>query len=351
MPNTKKNTKQKYNTKSKKINLLKQIKKIANNPKLVVIGIVSAPYLIDNDSYITSYIPSSYIKWLESAGAIVVPLQYDLPKTILLSFLKRLHGIVLVGGSVPTPTLHSKQQFIINETTIKYILDYVINENNDGNYYPIWSTCMSFEIIPRLLLENKLVLRKNFRKDYLVKYGKVGESIWKFTDTKSRTKSIFNAKEIKIMKTNPSIYYTHTYSFDIKSNFIKQFEDIAIITGSSISSSNIKKIEYVASYELKHYPIYGVQFHPEKPKFSIPTKDIFVSVSKKLAIFFINECKKNKNIWVKKREILDDTIANYKIYNTVVAKHLKTNKLQQDKESINSSYMFGPLINPELINK
>ena len=49
--------------------------------KTVTIGIMTAPWLTNvKDSLITSYMASSYVKWLESSGALIVPIEFDLPK-------------------------------------------------------------------------------------------------------------------------------------------------------------------------------------------------------------------------------------------------------------------------------
>ena len=55
--------------------------------KTVTIGIMTAPWLTNvKDSLITSYMASSYVKWLESSGALIVPIEFDLPKPKMLGF-------------------------------------------------------------------------------------------------------------------------------------------------------------------------------------------------------------------------------------------------------------------------
>ena len=66
--------------------------------KTVTIGIMTAPWLTNvKDSLITSYMASSYVQWLESSGALIVPIEFDLPKPKMLGFLRQLNGIVLIG--------------------------------------------------------------------------------------------------------------------------------------------------------------------------------------------------------------------------------------------------------------
>ena len=97
--NKSKNTAKKriYQKKNQLVNVLTSRFNKAVDQKLITIGIVTAPYISDKDTYITSYMAASYVKWMESAGALVIPLQFDLPKPVMLGLLKQLNGIVSVS--------------------------------------------------------------------------------------------------------------------------------------------------------------------------------------------------------------------------------------------------------------
>ena len=50
------------------------------------------------------YVASSYVKWVEMAGGVAVPLSYVASNTTTLNLLKQLDGVLLPGGSnLPLP--------------------------------------------------------------------------------------------------------------------------------------------------------------------------------------------------------------------------------------------------------
>ena len=55
---------------------------------------------------------SSYKKWLESAGALIVPIQFDLPSEVIHGLLKQINGICLIGGGIVNTKTHDHNQFI-----------------------------------------------------------------------------------------------------------------------------------------------------------------------------------------------------------------------------------------------
>ena len=72
---------------------------------------------------------ASYVKWLESAGALVVPLEFDLSKPKLLGFLRQLNGVVLIGGGIDNTRTHTASQFLTYQDTLYFILNYVLYQN------------------------------------------------------------------------------------------------------------------------------------------------------------------------------------------------------------------------------
>ena len=350
--NLKKKMKKIKKSKYKNNSVTKKKYKIANilnrrlnrtiKQNIITIGILSAPYISNSDSFITSYIASSYVKWLESAGALVVPLAYDLPKPILNGFLKQLNGILLIGGGIDNKSTHSTEQFIFFEETIRYILNFITYENKIGNYYPIWATCMSFELIGILSINNNHILKyQNNINKYLIKDGFYGSDSLKWTNSPSKIKRLFTKKEINDMEKYYSVFYAHSLSFALNSEIGREIKKVANIVATGISQR--RKIKYIAMYEHKNLPIYGVQFHPEKPAFEyendgyrVPKSQIAITLSSKLANFFLNECKKNHNIWIGGKKFYDFTINDYNIFNKSI-----TNRIKNFHKSNISTFQIG----------
>ena len=64
-----------------------------------VIGVLAEPSTsLGHNVGGTSFIAASYVKWLEAAGARVVPLPFDLPELELQKRLEGLNGVLFPGG-------------------------------------------------------------------------------------------------------------------------------------------------------------------------------------------------------------------------------------------------------------
>ena len=108
--------------------------------KQPVIGILSQTYDFDTsgdprfDNH-TSYIMASYVKFLEAAGARVVPILWNEPEESILKKVSKLDGIHFPGGNGD----YMK--------TAQTVLDQIMKYNDAGQFYPAWSTCLGFETL------------------------------------------------------------------------------------------------------------------------------------------------------------------------------------------------------------
>ncbi|KAL6838567.1 hypothetical protein ACP4OV_031623 [Aristida adscensionis] len=118
-----------------------------------VIGIVSHPGdgaggRISNGSA-TSYIAASYVKFVESAGARVVPLVYNEPEERILEKLSLLNGVLFTGGS--------EKQGLYFET-IKRVFQYVLDRNDAGEPFPLFAQCLGFELLSMIISKDNNIL-------------------------------------------------------------------------------------------------------------------------------------------------------------------------------------------------
>jgi gamma-glutamyl hydrolase len=88
-----------------------------------------------------TYIAASYVKSIEMAGAQVVPIFYHYNTNQLADILSQINGVVFPGGDM---SIDISNQWTANT---KYILEYAMDQNNKGNVYPIWATCLGFEAL------------------------------------------------------------------------------------------------------------------------------------------------------------------------------------------------------------
>ena len=111
-----------------------------------VIGVVSEPLEHNAEAHsfktnATSYIAASYVKFLEASGARVVPLRFDSPRDQLAATLSGLNGVLYPGGGA---SLAADSPFFQGA---QFIWEHAIKANQAGHVFPVWGTCLGFELI------------------------------------------------------------------------------------------------------------------------------------------------------------------------------------------------------------
>lgn len=90
-----------------------------------------------------SYIAASYVKYLESAGARVVPVLWDADETQLRATFAGLSGLLFPGGGQDLG--HYDSPFLVKA---RFLYNLVIAANARGDYFPLWvcliSNCLRY---------------------------------------------------------------------------------------------------------------------------------------------------------------------------------------------------------------
>lgn len=120
-----------------------------------------------------SFIAKAYVDWLQSAGAQVVPIPADIP----LADLRQLYVVCLVAWVNLDTYPHRSQQLdgalfpggtssLANSSaymqTVKNMVDIAVQLNNDGQYFPLWGTCLGFQALAIALTGNNTVRTNGF---------------------------------------------------------------------------------------------------------------------------------------------------------------------------------------------
>uniref|UniRef100_A0A8D1WNV4 folate gamma-glutamyl hydrolase n=1 Tax=Sus scrofa TaxID=9823 RepID=A0A8D1WNV4_PIG len=100
------------------------------------------------------YIAASYVKFLESAGARVVPIRVDLKDEEYQKLFQSINGILFPGGSV-----NIKKSGYAHVAKIFYTL--AIQSFGAGDYFPVWGTCLGFEELTYLVSGESLLTLTN----------------------------------------------------------------------------------------------------------------------------------------------------------------------------------------------
>jgi gamma-glutamyl hydrolase len=238
-----------------------------------MIGIIDAPNIKRELSCGKSYLFMAYIHWIEMSGETVVIIPYNIKEQKLLEILARVNGVVWVGGEIENKKTHTTQQYNDLVNTLFTTYQYAISENNKGNYYPIWSTCLGMDMLIMFVKEEESNIVKSMKP-----YSKNGVYSCVFTKESSRLKKWFSAYLQHEMKKQPCVYHNHNYGNDTIPE-----DKVRVV---SMQDGYINILEFI------DYPFYGVQFHPEQPH-----NDFSIKVSEQFSLFFKQECSKNKNKW------------------------------------------------------
>ncbi|XP_068665086.1 gamma-glutamyl hydrolase 2-like isoform X2 [Aristolochia californica] len=239
-----------------------------------VIGILSHPGdgasgRLSNSTN-ASYIAASYVKFVESAGARVIPLIYNEPMEVLT--------------------------------------EKILAKNDAGDHFPLFAICLGFEILSMVIAEDRGVLETFSATDQASTLQFI-----KNINLEGTVFRRFSPDLLQKLSTECLVMQNHYYGvppkkFDKYPALSKFFK---ILTTSADENSQI----YVSTVQGHNYPVTGFQWHPEKNAFEwgksmIPHTEEAVEVTQHVANFFISEARKSLNR-PPTQKVLDNLIYNY----------------------------------------
>jgi gamma-glutamyl hydrolase len=199
-----------------------------------------------------------------------------------------INGLLFPGGDTPLTDFSSQ---FMKTAHLFYLL--AINANDNGDVFPLWGTCLGFQLLSVLAAGTPDVLCENcFDSENM-------PLPLNFTDI-ARSSRLFSRIPGSLMtslSTEPV-----TPNFHSSGVFPHSFIDSTRLASVfNVLSTNFdrKWRRYASTIEGKQYPFYGVQFHPEKPSFEwVPEFDIprslhAIQIGQFFSDFFVNEARKS----------------------------------------------------------
>lgn len=247
--------------------------------------------------YGTQVIATSNARWVQAGGARVVPIFYDSSPEELDYILSRVNGVFWTGGNVDfNPHTGSTNGSRYLKTT-EYILKYVLRENRQRNYYPLWGTCLGFERLLQLIArdEKSVIVEKFDAENYAINLG-FTDPAWGSRLFRSMSDELFTevASPLGRLAFNNHELGIHPDAFVNNTELSKHMKVLSVDL-----DRNGKP--FVSTVEGKDLPLYATQWHPEKapwewnPLWKIVRSDSAIKLSNYFGRFFVNECKHNKN--------------------------------------------------------
>ncbi|KAM9096549.1 gamma-glutamyl hydrolase isoform X1 [Sarcophilus harrisii] len=246
------------------------------------------------------YIAASYIKYLESAGARIVPIRLTQSDEEYDNLFHSINGILFPGGAVNLQT--SKYSHVA-----QLFYEKALKANKEGDYFPIWGTCLGFEELT-VLTSGELLLTLTNTSGIALPLN--------FTKAVADSRLFQNISKdlLEALATEPLTSNFHKWSLSLK-NFTmnKKLNEFYKV----LSTNTYDGIEFISTMEAYNYPIYAVQWHPEKSAFEwknltgIVHSPPAIRSSFHMAYFFVNEARKSHHHFASEAEEAKALIYNY----------------------------------------
>ena len=222
-----------------------------------------------------TYIAASYVKYLEAAGARVVPVDFYASDAELDHLFESLNGFLFPGKLKSSHRLLTLCTFNFIGLThdlggsagfpasAQYIFDKTVAANKGGDFSPLWGTCMGFQWLLIAASRDQDVLDPKSGQMDAYNYSIPLE----FTDSaaKSRLFSYASPTEFKILASENVTMNNHHYG--IWTDHFKSTSSLSTFFDALSVNKDRNGDEFISTIEAFNYPIYGSQWHPEKNPF------------------------------------------------------------------------------------
>jgi gamma-glutamyl hydrolase len=206
----------------------------------------------------------SYTNWFQARNVRVVAIPYDTPRPEW--YFDRVDGVLMQGGG-------AKMNQYLYQTCLTFIRHSLELWKSERKLFPIWGTCLGFEIIVSLVGHifplqqfNALKYMKNlvFTKEASASDSRLYKSIG------------FTPEYKRLLESAPIVEFNHSHGISPQ----KFRANIVLHRAFSVTATATDRDGkvFVASIEGRGgLPIYGVQGHPERqPITNAPFLDFFV---------------------------------------------------------------------------
>lgn len=251
-----------------------------------------------------SYIAASYVKFVEGAGARVVPIWINKPREYYENILPNLNGVLLPGGA----TWFNQSNGYADAG--RHIYDVAEEINVQGGYFPLWGTCLGFELLTYLAANgdehrahcssNNQALPLDFKPDFRKSrmFAETPDEIVEILASEAVTP---NFHQFCVTEQNLT-----AYGLD---------GDWRVMS----TNRDWNGLEFISTIEHKFLPFYGIQFHPEKNIYEwVQNKNIShtpnaIKAAQYFADFFVNEARKSEQRFQSEEDIDRHVIYNYPV--------------------------------------
>lgn len=183
---------------------------------------------------------------MEASGARVVPILFDEDLAVIDELLPKLNGVLFPGG---------------NDGYLKtgeHIFKWAMDQNDKGNYYPIWGTCVGYENMAVYVSSSGAPLTSHYCD---------GESLtmdFIVDDPVKETKMFAGLTLDPLYYAEEAMTFNHR-DWGITLETFEKDEGLgSFFKPTALTTDPMTGDTVVATMEAFNYPFFGTQFHPEK---------------------------------------------------------------------------------------
>ena len=235
-----------------------------------MIAVVSLPY-DDNDVSKGSSIPGAYVGFLESAGARVVPLLYDLSYTKLDELLDAVNGVLFTGGGLSLgehTRYYQTAEHIFARATKLW--------ESAREPLPLWGTCMGFQLL--------CILASGGNHSVLSEHAYDSTDVaWPLALTPAAAASFLFAPDAPALRGTAADIRAAVATRNVTFNWHHDGVDPAVWDANpalaarlAVLSTNVDAAgrPFVSTVEGRDgRPLYATQWHPERPGYAWDTHE------------------------------------------------------------------------------
>ncbi|XP_020486164.1 gamma-glutamyl hydrolase [Labrus bergylta] len=248
-----------------------------------------------------TYIPASYVKYVESGGSRVMPIRLTLTTAEYENIFRKINGLLFIGGAADLETSDYAR-------VAKIFYTLALKANDRGDFFPIWGTCMGMQLLT-VLVAGENLLTKTTAENISLPLNLTTEA------DSSRMFAGLSEELMKALAQEPLTGNFHHYGLTLQTFQ----ENEKLQNFFTVLSTNVAENEalFISTLEAKEYPFYGVQWHPEVNRFqwdrklNFPHSSHAVQLSSRLAEFFVEEGRRSLHHFDSPEEDASSLIYNY----------------------------------------